>query len=58
MNEYIKRIPIQSNLSKMGRGYNYLDVDTVIKNSRQDSVDRTFVIKNLGYEMFVYITYK
>ena len=56
MNEYIKRIPIQSNLSKMGRGYNYLDVDTVIKNSRQDSVDRTFVIKNSGYEMFVYIT--
>lgn len=55
MHEYTKRIPIRSNLSTIGKGYNYLDIDNIVKNIRHDNVNNLFVIKNSGYEMYVYI---
>lgn len=55
MHDYTKRVPIRSNLNSTS-GYIFMDMDTIIAKLRDDSVDRQFVIKNSGYELFIYIS--
>ncbi len=54
MHEYRKRIPIRSNLNSVS-GYVFMDIDTIIKNIRNDSVDHQFTVGDSGYELFIYI---
>lgn len=55
MHEYRKRIPIRSNLNSIS-SYIFMDIDTIIKNIRNDSVDSQFTINDSGYELFIYIS--
>lgn len=54
MHEYTKRVPIRTTLASL-EGYVFMDLDTILKNLRDDSVSNQFIIKNSGYEMFIYI---